>query len=431
MTAEAVRKELPYGVGRITIGWVIFIGLATIALLFGAYAYSLQLTEGEVVTGLRDIGTMGGATWGLYIAMAIYFVGVSFAGITVAAFIRLSNQSYLRPLSRLAEVLTVVALILGSLSILADLGRPIRGIVNLFLYARPQSPFFGTFTLVITGYLFASTVYLYLDGRRDAAICAQVPSKLRWFHNLWATGYRDTTAERKRHDRTSFWLAVGIIPLLVIAHSTLGFVFGLQVGRPGWYSALQAPAFVILAGVSGLGHLIILSAIVRNRLNQRRRLSMDVFKWMGKFMLALILIYIYLLVVDLLTNTFASRQSEARVTNAVLWGEYAWIYWLSVTTLAVPALLLIWQYFTGRWSIVLLVLSGLLVNVAAVGKRYLLVVPSQTYGSLLPYEIGFYAPTWVEYGTVIGFLALGVVLFGLFAKAFPIMIIQDRAEGGE
>ena len=30
-----------------------------------------------------------------------------------------------------------------------------------------------------------------------------------------------------------------------------GLVFGLQVGRPGWYSARQAPGFVVLAEAAG------------------------------------------------------------------------------------------------------------------------------------------------------------------------------------
>ncbi|MCJ2520216.1 MAG: polysulfide reductase NrfD [Candidatus Thermoplasmatota archaeon] len=430
MTAETEKRELPLGVGRITKGWILFIGFSVVVLAFGIYAYSVQFTQGEIATGMRDLGTMGGATWGLYITMAIYFVGVSFAGITVAAFIRLTAQAYLKPLARMAEVLTVVALILGALSIMADLGQPIRGIVNLFMYARPQSPFFGTVTLVLTGYLYASVVYLYLDGRRDAGILARVPSRLRWFHRLWAAGYKDTPKEKERHKRTNFWMSVAVIPLLVIAHSTLGFVFGLQVGRPGWYSALQAPAFVILAGISGLGHLIIFAAIVRTRLNQRKRLNMDVFSWMGKFMLALLLIYVYFLIVDHLTSTFTAREEELRVFNAVLWGEYAWIYWLSVATLAIPLLILARQFFAKKWNIGWLVVSGFLVNVAAIGKRYLIVVPSQTYGGLLPYAVGSYSPTWVEYGTIIGIFALGAILFGIFAKTFPIMHLQEKHEGG-
>ncbi len=422
-------EKLPYGIGRLTAGWSLLVGLLLVFISLGAYAYYRQFTEGEVVTGLRNIGTMGGATWGLYVAFVIYFVGVSFAGITVAALIRLLNLSHLRPVSRMAELLTIISLILAAFSILADLGQPLRGIVNLLRYARPQSPFFGTFTLVISGYLFASLVYFYLAGRRDAALMAQYETPFRWFYRLWAAGYQDTPAERERHRRTSFWLAIAILPLLVTAHSTLGFVFGLQIGRPAWFSALQAPAFVIMAGVSGVGLLIIIAAVLRRILNEREHLSVAVFQWLGRFLMVLILAYLYFMIVELLTSTYTGHHHEVRLTQAMLWGEYAWIYWPSVTSLLIPVVLLIRQALTHQWRIGLLVASGVLVNLAAVGKRYLIVVPSQTQGSLLPYGSGSYVPTWVEYSIVLGLFALGALLYALFMKLFPIMPIPER--GGE
>ncbi len=421
-----VRTErLPYGVGRLTGGWYVLIGVLLAFVVLGLYAYSRQLAVGEAVTGMRDIGTMGGATWGLYVAFVVYFVGVSFAGITVAALIRLMNLEFLKPIARMAEVLTVIALILGAFSILADVGRPLRAILNLFRYARPQSPFFGTFTLVISGYLFASLVYLYLDGRRDAALLARIPGKLQGFYRAWAAGYRDTPAERERHERASFWLAIAILPLLVTAHSTLGFVFGIQVGRPGWFSALQAPGFVLLAGVSGVGLLIVIAAILRKVLNVPDQLSPQVFRWLANFLMVLTVAYLYFVIVELLTTTYAAHYHEVEVSRALLVGEYAWLYWASLAFLVVPFLVLFAQFITQRYNIPLIVLSGMLVNLAAIGKRYLIVVPSQTHGTLLPYGTGAYAPTWVEYSIVLGLFALGALLFVLFVKLFPIMEVPE------
>lgn len=494
-------ERLPYGVGRLNGGWFLLI-VALLALVgLGAYAYSLQFARGLIMTGMRDVGTMGGATWGLYITFDVYFVGISFAGITVAALIRLLNLRHLKPVSRMAELLTVISLILAALSVLADLGQPLRGIVNLFRYARPQSPFFGTFTLVIAGYLFASLVYFFLDGRRDAALCAQVPGRLQWFYRLWASGYRDTPSERERHERVSFWLAIAILPLLVTAHSTLGFVFGLQVGRPGWFSALQAPGFVIMAGISGIGLLLVIAALLRRVLNAADQIGPEVFQWLGRFLMTLILIYLYFMVVEWLTNMYAAPHHEVRITEAMLTGAYAVPFWGVVATLLIACGVLILPYLplpaglplpafrpnlaratglaavavavvilvqtppsivqTGltlapglaRWlpwllAILLLlfaisllpllrtnviagaVTSGVLVNLAAIGKRYLIVVPSQTHGTLLPYPMGLYAPTWVEYSIVVGLFALGLLLYALFVKVFPIMEVPTPAEEG-
>lgn len=419
------NQEMPYGVGRLTPGWVLLVVGLLAVIFIGVWAYAQQITEGEIVTGLRDIGTMGGAAWGLYVAFIIYFVGVSFAGITVAALIRLLNLTHLRPLSRIAELLTIVSLILAAFSVIADVGQPLRALLYLPRYARPQSPFFGTFTLVISGYLFASLVYFYLAGRRDAALMAMRDTPLRWFYRLWAGGYQDTPEEQERRNRTSFWLAIAIVPLLITAHSTLGLVFGLQVGRPGWYSALQAPAFVLMAGISGVGLLLVLAAIVRRTLRVEHQLDIAAFRWLGLFLLVMILAYLYFTTVEVLTGFYSGQHHEQVLVQTLLWGEYAGLFWGSVASLAASAGLLLLQAFTRRWNIPLLVVCGILVNFAAIGKRYLIVVPSQVYGPLLPYGVGHYSPSLVEYSIVLGLFALGGLLYTVFMKVFPIMDVEE------
>jgi molybdopterin-containing oxidoreductase family membrane subunit len=406
------------------------VGLLALLVVLGIYAYLHELSEGMVVTGMRNLGPMGGATWGLYITFVIYFVGLSFAGISTAAVIRLARLESLRPVARMAEVLTVVCLQLAALTIVADLGQPLRGIVNLFRYARPQSPFFGTFTLVISGYLFASLVYLYLDGRRDAAASAQMGAPYGRFLRVWAAGYRDTPAERERHWRASFWLAVAIIPLLVTAHSTLGFVFGLQVGRPGWYSALQAPAFVMLAGVSGIGMLLVMAAIAHRSGRLRDQMGPKVFRLLGVFMLVLLLVYLYFVVVELLTNLYTGSTRERDVISELIGGRYAWIYWSAIGLFVIALVLAIVRFAvpslrTRLWP---LVTAGVLVNLGAIGKRFLIVVPSQTDGQLLPYDRGSYVPTWSEWAVVIGLISLGALMIIGFAKIFPIVELPHDVE---
>ncbi len=429
--ATRAAARIPYGVGRLSGGWWALVLVLAAFVALGVYAYSRQLVEGEVVTGMRDIGTGGGAAWGMYIAFVVYFVGVSFAGITIAALIRLLNLERLKPIARMAEVMTVIALILGTFSILVDLGQPARGIINLLRYARPQSPFFGTFSLVISGYLFASLIYLYLDGRKDARLCAQLPGKLQWFYRLWAAGYRDTPGERARHHRVSKWLALSILPLLVVATSTQGFIFGIQPGRPGWFGALQAPGFVVLAGMSGVGLLIVIGALLRRVSGVREHLNIDVFRWLGNFLLLLTLVYLYFLVAELLTSRYIGHAHEVAVSNAMISGAYAWLFWGTVGFLVVAVALLLVQVAVRRYSLSLYVIAGVLVNLAAMGKRGVFVVPSQTHGTVLPYLSGYYSPTWVEYSVILGLIALGTLLYVIFIKVFPIMEVPESAKGGK
>lgn len=423
-----VERELPQDVGRLTPGWWVFFIVSFLVLVVGVVAYLYESRSGMIVTGMRNGGTMGGATWGLYVVMVEYFIGVSLAGVVLAAFTTVFDVKSLRPIARLAVLLTVCSLIVGVLAVLLDLGNPIRGIINMLLYARPQSPFFGTFTLVAIGVLLASLVYLYLGGRRDAATIAEIPSGLRWFHRLWAAGYVDTETERDRHRRVMFWLSIGLVPLIVVALSTEGLVFGIQVGRPGWYGSLQGPDFLVLAAASGLANLIVLAAIVRRVVGGSASLGSTVFRWLGGLLLVAALAALYFQVVEMVTLLYATPGDERLLADALLRGPYAWIFWLSTILLVVALLLLVLQAARRSWSVSLLVVASVAISTAAVADRYLTVIPSQTHGMMLPYEPGSYFPTWVEFSVVAGLFALGAILIGAFMKAFPIIPLNGETE---
>jgi molybdopterin-containing oxidoreductase family membrane subunit len=388
---------------------------------FGLFAYLSQAASGMIVTNMRNTGTMGGATWGLYVVMVEYFIGVSFAGIVIAAITRVFRIRELAPISRIAVVLTVGSLTVGLLAVFVDLGRPIRGLVNMMLYARPQSPFFGTFMLVAIGVFLTSLVYLYLGARRDAAVMAEKPSRLQRFYRAWAAGYSDTEAERERHRRVMFWLSVGTVPLIVIALSTEGLVFGLQVGRPGWFGTLQGPDFLVLAAASGIANLIVLTAIIRRALGNPERLGSGVFKWLGRFLLACAAVALYFMIVELITLLYATPNQERALADELLRGSYAWIFWLSLAFMAIGLVLLLMQAASGKWQTGPLVAASVLISTGALAERYLTVIPSQTHATLLPYEPGSYFPNWIEFAVIAGLFALGALLIGLFVKAFPIL----------
>jgi Ni/Fe-hydrogenase subunit HybB-like protein len=424
------KASLPQGVGKFTPGWMVFTFVTVVVLIAGIAAYLYESSEGMFVTGMANVGSQGGATWGLYVVMAEFFIGVSLAGIVLVSFAKVFHIGALRPISRIAVLLTTCSLVVGLLAVVLDLGKPIRGIINMLLYVRPQSPFFGTFTLVAVGVLFTSLVYLYLDGRSDAAQVAKIDSGLQWYHRLWAARYRDTAAERERHGRVMFWLSIMVVPLVVIALSTEGLVFGIQIGRPGWFGSLQGPDFIVLALASGLANLILLTVIVRRVLRDGKLLiGPSTFAWMGGLLLAAAAVALYFQIVELFTLLYATPGSERLLADALLRGPYAWIFWSGFVLMALGLGLLITQAWRRQWSVRILVVASVAISTSAVAERYLTVIPSQTHGMMLPYEPGYYFPTWVEFTVVAGLFALGALLIGLFMKVFPIVPLDwDKTE---
>ncbi len=100
MATRAVTR-LPYGVGQTGSSFYLLVAGLLALVGLGAYAYSRQFTGGLSETGLRDFGTMGGATWGLYIVIMIHFVGVSLVGITLAVLLLLCWCGWRQPCKRL------------------------------------------------------------------------------------------------------------------------------------------------------------------------------------------------------------------------------------------------------------------------------------------------------------------------------------------
>lgn len=419
---KVVVDRSPLTLPRATLTWYALVAMSIAMLAFGVYAYHVQLSQGDISTGLRSPGH-GGAAWGLYIVFYVYFCGVSFAGITVAAMARLFHIDSLKPVSRMAELLTVVALLAGAAMVLADLGRPLHGIMKLPMLARPMSPFYGTFTLVVSGYLCSSLIFFIVAARHDASRLARgrFPWPLRLFYRTWASGYRGTAAEHARHGRTTFWLSLTILPLLIIAHSTLGFIFGIQSGRPGWYSALQAPGFVVLAGVSGTGALILLALGFRKLF--KLAVPDEPIHWLGNLLWVLALTYLYFMIVQELTGTYAAPKGARHVAHEVVTGHFAPLFWFTVAGLLVTFLLPFILYLRKRTSLLWLAIASIAGNAAAVTKRLLIVVPSQTDGAMAPVSgSGSYWPSWVEWGVVIGmtgFLLLALLVFGKFFALVP------------
>lgn len=399
--------------------WRLLMVAGVVLIAIGVASFAIQTRDGFIATALRNPG-QGGAAWGLYIAGDAIFTGWSFAGITVAAIARLMRLRVLEPITRLAELLTITSLLAGASTILADLGRPMRGLVNLPRTANPTSPFYGTFTLVVAGYLFSSVVYFFLAGRHDAAILARAPGRpLHFFYRLWASGHRGTLAEHARHRRASFWLSVGIVPLLVAAKSTLGFIFGLQAGRPGWFGAMQAPAFVVMAALSGTGALILM-ALVAKRLF-RTPVPDESLRWLGNLLWVLSLIYLYFLIVEQLTAGYAAPAAERAVAHEVVAGAFAHWFWTVIVMLVGTVAIGFGLFITRRTSHAALAAAGIASNIAAVVQRVLIVVPSQTHGALMPLEGGSYVAAAIEIGVMLGLFGIMAVAFLVFGRIFPLV----------
>ena len=99
----------------------LFIGVLLAFCLVGLFAYYRQLRYGLVVTAMRDY-----VSWGIYISNFVFFVAISLVGSLITAVFRLANVEWSKPLTRIAEIIAVAAIIFASLIIIVDMGSPER-----------------------------------------------------------------------------------------------------------------------------------------------------------------------------------------------------------------------------------------------------------------------------------------------------------------
>ena len=255
--------------------WIVFLLLAFLFGLFGLY---MQITKGHAITGMRDY-----VVWGVYIVNFIFFMGISYAGALIAGSLHLMGTSWRKPIMRLAELLTVVSLMIGPLFIILCIGRLDR-LYYLVLFGRIQSPITWD-VIAITTDLMGCLIYLYLSLIPDFA-------KLRDFKGLnvhpWrkkiysflALGYQDTPEYNKIIKQSKNIMAAIIIAIAIIVYSVLAWIFSVTL-QPGWHSTIFGPYFVIAAVYSGTGVLIVLMWIYRKIYHLEEHLTKDHFVKIG------------------------------------------------------------------------------------------------------------------------------------------------------
>ncbi|MDI7269364.1 MAG: polysulfide reductase NrfD, partial [Myxococcota bacterium] len=146
---------------------------------FGVYAYFYQLRYGLATTGMGLP-----AYWGVYMVNFVFFIGISHAGTLISAILRVARAEWRRPITRCAEVITVLALIFGGASIVIDMGRPDR-VLSVFQHGRLQSPILWDIWC-ISMYLTGSVTYLFLPLIPDMAILRDKRVHPRWFYRILA-----------------------------------------------------------------------------------------------------------------------------------------------------------------------------------------------------------------------------------------------------
>lgn len=402
-------------------GWKfwVFSAILFFIWLFGMYAWMSQLRQGLTVTGLNVP-----VYWGLYITNFVFFIGISHAGTLISAILRLCHAEWRRPITRAAEVITVLVLFFGAGCVILDLGRPDR-VLNVLEHPNFSSPLVWD-VCSISVYLTASIVYLYLPLIPDIAILRDNLDSRRWLYRTLAFGWSGTERQKRLLNRAIAVMAILVIPIAISVHTVVSWVFAMTV-QPMWHSTIFGPYFVVGAIFSGIAAILIAMAIVRKVYHLEAYLKPVHFKNLSLLLLVMALLWAYFTFAEFLTTYYGSEPSHMTVFMSKVSGPYAPIFWTMVATcLVVPVGLLVNPRV--RSTIGGCVTASVSVLIGMWLERYLIVVPSLSNPRLPRSDVAYQA-SWVEWSLLASFVAFFILLYSLFTKFFPIVSIWEVQEG--
>jgi molybdopterin-containing oxidoreductase family membrane subunit len=228
-------------------------------------------------------------------------------------------------------------------------------------------------------------------------------------------------------------MAIMIIPLAIIVHSVLSWIFGMTL-RPGWHSTIFGPYFVLAAIYSGTGVLIMAMWVYRRMYNLYEYITDKHFIYLGYIMLALGAGYGYFTFSEYLTDWYTSEKWDSEVIHKLFSAsEYGWWFLFSnVAGIVLPILIVAipatrkpnWLAFASFWMVMALWV-----------KRYLIIVPTLE-SPLLPIqdtrpEYIHYHATWVEWALTFAGIATFFLFFTLMSKFVTIIPISEFGEHEE
>ena len=423
---KKLLKDLTPEIERTSKTWYItfFVFLAFFAL--GIYGLILQIDKGHIVTGMRD-----NVVWGFYIVNFIFFMGLSYSGALISGVLHLFQTGWRKPVVRMAELITVISLVIGPFFIFFCIGRLDR-LYFLFTYPRIQSPITWDVVAICTD-LVGCFIYLYLSFIEDFAILRdyadlEVPSWKKKLYKFLALGYTGTEAQVKILKQARNIMATMIIAIAIIVYSVLAWIFGVTL-QPGWHSTIFGPYFVIAAVFSGTGLLIILMWIFRKVYHLEEYITRRHFVNVGVLLLIIAAFYGYFTFSDYLTKWYGSIKMDTILIDRLFTDYYTLFVFANYVGILIPVIII---GFKKLRTINNITIAAVIAMVALWVNRYIIVIPTLET-PFLPIQDTReawvnYSPTWVEWALTMAGVSIFVMMFMLISKIAPIISISEMQE---
>ena len=379
-----VKNPLVVGSGVLALGGV------------GVYVY--QLMFGLGVTGMNN-----STSWGLCLTCFMFFVGLSAGGLIVASSASIFGIKKYKAVALPAVILSLVCICCAGVCVLVDLGG-VQRIWRMIVGLNFMSPLAWDM-IVISCYLVINLLYLhFMTSKKADQAKVAVVSRFA-------------------------------LPVAILVHSVTAWIFGLEVAREAWNTAILAPIFVASALDSGLALLVL--ALFGLRARGVFGTPDELLTSLAGLLCTCIAVDAYFIGCEILTTAYNGTEGGMAVINTLLFGGTAPFFWFEVVCgLVIPFCLLV--FAKNRRNMRVVGVASVLVVLGVFCKRCWLMftgfaVPNivgasgitlgtaaaQAGGAADMWSlVGVYVPSVPEVVLTVGIFALGVFAFAVLCGKF-------------
>lgn len=366
--------------------------VGALALILGVYGFYSRLFVGE-----RDVNYGSYVTWGLWVAMYLFFAGVSTGAYMVATLDYVFEVPLFKGTGKVALWGAMVTMPAALVTIAMDLGH-IERIWKVFL----QPNFMSVMAQLVWGYtIFALLTLISL-----------------------ILALRGESVDRGRSALLKSLMIAGLV-VAIFASGAVGALLGVNASRAFWHVGLLPVQFPVFSLTSGVAFMLVILGWFGPKDDPRRTQQLRV---LGLLSIALLIIKTYFVWTDFSQSLYGNVPQNVEAVNQVLFGPYWWAFWIlqigvgtlvPVIVLAVPTL-----GKHGFWVGAM----GVLILVGFAAARANIVFPALAIPELRGLATAFsgphlsfeYFPSLMEWSVTAGIVGLATLAFLIGLERLPL-----------
>jgi molybdopterin-containing oxidoreductase family membrane subunit len=404
------------------LGLFLFSG-AVLMLFLGVITY--LLIEGVGLWGINIP-----VAWGFAITTFVWWIGIGHAGTLISAILLLMHQKWRTSINRLAEAMTIFAVMCAGLFPLLHMGRP-----WFFYWLIPYPNTMGLWpqfrsalvwdVFAVSTYFLISLLFWYMGMIPDlATLRDRAMTRLgQLCYGFLAMGWRGSARHWQRYESAYLILGGLATPLVVSVHSVVSSDFA-TANLPGWHETVFPPYFVAGAIFSGFAMVLVLAIPLRLIYGLEDFITVNHLDVIGKVLLATSFLTSYGYFSEQFMAWYGGDPAESQqyLNRLIGFSQYAGLSWtLFFCNVLAPQVL--WSSRVRRSQVWMFVVS-ILILIGMWLERFVIIVNS-LHRDYLPSSWGMFKPTIWDWLTFFGSIGLFLTLFLLFIRLLPMIAISE------